>query len=388
MRRRSDEGFTLPELLVAITILGIIMVAIGAMITTSFRTSTMVSAELQGSRGPKVVSRYWVPDVEQAETVTPGGGGCGGRRVVRRGVRRRRSSRRRSRRIAATPHDHGYPRPITWCKVTERFADPARPARRATVPRRPHQRRRVGPDGHRRQSVGRAPAAPRATITVHGAGQEPAERRVHVQGHRRRRRSRRARHDPTTSAGARPARGQPRPRARHAGDLRAHRAGARPVRVDERRVGLRPQGQPLRSLRRRGGDAGRDQLGPGPAPGRPAGDQLPGHHDRQPERQRRHQRQPLGDRHLRRLRRQRPAAGNAEHAAVRVARARDGRAISRSRRRQRSGPQGAWWSNGSIATGGVGRRSTNRRLRRRGRNVSDRADRLASPLRLRRRGRA
>jgi prepilin-type N-terminal cleavage/methylation domain-containing protein len=65
----SDDGFTLPELLVAITILGIIMVAIGAMITTSFRTSTTVSAELQGSRGPKVVSRYWVPDVEQAATV-------------------------------------------------------------------------------------------------------------------------------------------------------------------------------------------------------------------------------------------------------------------------------------------------------------------------------
>lgn len=65
----SDDGFTLPELLVAITILGIIMVAIGAMITTSFRTSTTVSAELQGSRGPKVVSRYWVPDVEQANTV-------------------------------------------------------------------------------------------------------------------------------------------------------------------------------------------------------------------------------------------------------------------------------------------------------------------------------
>ena len=75
--RRSDEGFTLPELLVAITILGIIMVAIGAMITTSFRTSTTVSAELQGSRGPKVVSRYWVPDVEQAETVAPATGGCG-----------------------------------------------------------------------------------------------------------------------------------------------------------------------------------------------------------------------------------------------------------------------------------------------------------------------
>jgi prepilin-type N-terminal cleavage/methylation domain-containing protein len=75
-RAPSESGFTLPELLVAITILGIIMVAIGAMITTSFRTSETVSAELQGSRGPKVVSRYWVPDVEQADTVTKGGIGC------------------------------------------------------------------------------------------------------------------------------------------------------------------------------------------------------------------------------------------------------------------------------------------------------------------------
>lgn len=68
-RRSSESGFTLPELLVAITILGIVMVAIGAMITTSFRTSETVAAELQGSRGPKVVSRFWVPDVEQAESI-------------------------------------------------------------------------------------------------------------------------------------------------------------------------------------------------------------------------------------------------------------------------------------------------------------------------------
>jgi len=69
MRARTADGFTLPELLVAMTILGIIIVAIGAMITTAFRTSSTVSNQLQGSRGPKVVSRYWVPDVEQAETV-------------------------------------------------------------------------------------------------------------------------------------------------------------------------------------------------------------------------------------------------------------------------------------------------------------------------------
>jgi prepilin-type N-terminal cleavage/methylation domain-containing protein len=75
--RAREAGFTLPELLVAITILGIIIVAIGAMITTAFRTSSTVSNQLQGSRGPKVVSRYWVPDVEQAEQGQRGIGGCG-----------------------------------------------------------------------------------------------------------------------------------------------------------------------------------------------------------------------------------------------------------------------------------------------------------------------
>ena len=66
-RVRDQRGFTLPELLVAITILGIIMVAIGAMITTAFRTSSIVRATLDGSRAPKLVSTYWGPDVEGAK---------------------------------------------------------------------------------------------------------------------------------------------------------------------------------------------------------------------------------------------------------------------------------------------------------------------------------
>ena len=85
MRRRraafdgSDAGgFTLVELLVAITLLGIIMVAIGAMITTAFRTTTIVSDRLNASRAPKLVSTYWVPDVEGANKITRDAGGCGG----------------------------------------------------------------------------------------------------------------------------------------------------------------------------------------------------------------------------------------------------------------------------------------------------------------------
>ncbi len=72
------RGFTLVELLVAVTLLGIIMVAIGAMITTAFRTTTIVSDRLNASRAPKLVSTYWGPDVRGANTIKPGVGGCGG----------------------------------------------------------------------------------------------------------------------------------------------------------------------------------------------------------------------------------------------------------------------------------------------------------------------
>ena len=73
-RRDRERGFTLVELLVAIAILGIIMVAIGAMIATAFRTTATVSDRLTASRGPKMVSRYWLPDVESAETIASGAG--------------------------------------------------------------------------------------------------------------------------------------------------------------------------------------------------------------------------------------------------------------------------------------------------------------------------
>jgi prepilin-type N-terminal cleavage/methylation domain-containing protein len=114
-RRRAEGGFTLVELLVAITILGIIMGAIGAMIATAFRTSATVSDELSGSRGPKTVSRYWVPDVEQASEVVPGGGGCGtGTPVVAF------TSTAFTSNIAAPnqAEDGGQPRTVVWATAT------------------------------------------------------------------------------------------------------------------------------------------------------------------------------------------------------------------------------------------------------------------------------
>ena len=73
----GERGFTLVELLVAITILGIIMVAIGAMITTAFRTTTIVSNRLNASRAPKLVATYWGPDVAGAGQVNLDAEGCG-----------------------------------------------------------------------------------------------------------------------------------------------------------------------------------------------------------------------------------------------------------------------------------------------------------------------
>lgn len=103
------------ELLVAITILGIIMVAIGAMIATAFTTTATVGNRLNSSRGPKMVSRYWVPDVESAETVDVGAGTCvSGSLVVALTWHEAPST------IATPdqPEDAGPLRTVTWCYVT------------------------------------------------------------------------------------------------------------------------------------------------------------------------------------------------------------------------------------------------------------------------------
>ena len=122
----------------------------------------------------------------------------------------------------------------------------------------------------------------RHTIEVTVPDRSRADKRVHVRRHRDV-----ADHDHHERAmnrrrvvGRDRAWRQPRPRARDARGLRAHRAGARPVRLDERRVGLRPQGAAVRPVRRRGRDAGRDPMGAGPAPSRSPGNEVPGHHDR------------------------------------------------------------------------------------------------------------
>ena len=75
--RRRERGFTLVELLVAITILGIISGAIVATATVLSRSTSLASGRLTQSRGPKLVGVDWTRDVNTSEVVDPAGVRCG-----------------------------------------------------------------------------------------------------------------------------------------------------------------------------------------------------------------------------------------------------------------------------------------------------------------------
>lgn len=77
MRRAGARGFTLVELLIAVTILGVISIGITMTFTVLARTTDGTQARLTQSRGPKLVGVYWMPDVNSSETVNPTGTVCG-----------------------------------------------------------------------------------------------------------------------------------------------------------------------------------------------------------------------------------------------------------------------------------------------------------------------
>jgi prepilin-type N-terminal cleavage/methylation domain-containing protein len=76
-RAAGARGFTMVELLVAVTILGVLSIAIGAAYTVMARSTDGTMTRFTQSRGPRLVGVYWTPDVNSSETVNPTGAVCG-----------------------------------------------------------------------------------------------------------------------------------------------------------------------------------------------------------------------------------------------------------------------------------------------------------------------
>ncbi|MDH4172080.1 MAG: prepilin-type N-terminal cleavage/methylation domain-containing protein, partial [Acidimicrobiia bacterium] len=70
MRKRRDDGFTLPEVLLSIVILGIIMSALSVAMITALRTRDEPAKKLGPSNDANLVSIYFGPDVQSAGQVS------------------------------------------------------------------------------------------------------------------------------------------------------------------------------------------------------------------------------------------------------------------------------------------------------------------------------
>ncbi len=74
--KRGDAGFTLAELLVAITIMGTIMVVMGQSIVLGFSTFTDTEKLLKDSHGKQMLAAYFLRDVQNATQVDSTSGSC------------------------------------------------------------------------------------------------------------------------------------------------------------------------------------------------------------------------------------------------------------------------------------------------------------------------
>ncbi len=75
--RQRERGFTLVELTIAVTILGIVVVTLANVFTVMARTADQTEQRLTQSRGAKFAGIYWNPDVASSELVNPAGVRCG-----------------------------------------------------------------------------------------------------------------------------------------------------------------------------------------------------------------------------------------------------------------------------------------------------------------------
>jgi prepilin-type N-terminal cleavage/methylation domain-containing protein len=78
-RAHGEEGFTLPELIMAIAILAIIIAPLSLALITGLRVVGKADEKYNDSRGSLISAAYFANDVSNANTITKGASaGCGG----------------------------------------------------------------------------------------------------------------------------------------------------------------------------------------------------------------------------------------------------------------------------------------------------------------------
>jgi prepilin-type N-terminal cleavage/methylation domain-containing protein len=66
---RTEQGFTLPELLVSVAILGILAPVIGTAITLGLKVTSATTSELAASHNRQLLAGYFTSDVQSAVTI-------------------------------------------------------------------------------------------------------------------------------------------------------------------------------------------------------------------------------------------------------------------------------------------------------------------------------
>lgn len=90
MRKHGEQGFTLPELLISIVILGVVVAPLAAATVMGFRATNGVDQKVLGAAGRNLLATYLAPDVQSATQIarsdTKGCGGAGTVLEIQRGT--------------------------------------------------------------------------------------------------------------------------------------------------------------------------------------------------------------------------------------------------------------------------------------------------------------
>lgn len=75
--RSGEGGFSLPELMVSVIILGIFAGVVASALFMVIRVADPTADRVEASFGPRFSALYWQPDVASSEIVNPPGATCG-----------------------------------------------------------------------------------------------------------------------------------------------------------------------------------------------------------------------------------------------------------------------------------------------------------------------